>query len=320
MSEITATVCIRGSRRDMLPDALRSVLDQGREDIEVIVGDEFGTLADVVGRFDDPRIRYRRFEKRPGRTGHARALLNEARGRYLNLMDDDDRWLPGFLDSTIECLNAHPDVGIVFTNYFNDAGGRLCERRWSLPGGRHDRFLTTFIRGCPIGLSFALVRRAVWEEGETLHALRDDALVDGTLWMRAADAGWPFYFIDSRLGVWRWHPGQSIHEGELFCERAMRMWASFRFADPEAERLRSLRLAEAHLERANLRLRGRLFRAALDDVRAACASSPNWLGERGLVALFGLRRGAARLLARHPRLVQPAFSTWRLLERFDRFG
>ena len=105
MSDVTASICIRGWRRNTLPRAIASVLEQGRDDIEVIVGDDAGDLADVVAGFDDGRVLYRRNSARLSLSGHARALLEAARGRYLGLLDDDDVLLPGFLDATIERLD-----------------------------------------------------------------------------------------------------------------------------------------------------------------------------------------------------------------------
>jgi glycosyltransferase involved in cell wall biosynthesis len=314
------SVCIRGSRRETLPRAITSVLDQGRQDIELIVGDDAGDLEAVVRSFGDPRIRYRRNKTTLGLSAHARVLLSQARGRYLCLLDDDDRWLPGFLDEAIARLEHDHEIGIVFTSYFYEAGGRLFERHWPLRGGRKDRFLPTILRGCPIALSVALIRRAVWEEGERLHPIRDDASVDMTMWMRAADQGWAFHFVDARLAVYALHPAQVSHRCELVRERAVRLWESFRFSDPECERLRRRRLAEALLARANLRLRRGQIGSALDDIRAARAASPRWWGERGLVALLGLRPAAALALTNRPRLLGPALRAWRVLERVDRFA
>jgi glycosyltransferase involved in cell wall biosynthesis len=320
MSDVTASICIRGWRRNTLPRAIASVLEQGRDDIEVIVGDDAGDLADVVAGFDDGRVLYRRNSPRLSLSGHARALLEAARGRYLGLLDDDDLLLPGFLDATIERLDADPSVGIVFTNYFYEAGGRLHKRHWPIPGGRHDHFLATVIRSCPINPSVALIRREAWQDGERRHPVRDDTFADMTMWMRAAEAGWAFYFIDSRLVVYSMHPAQAIHQEAVTRERAVRLWESFRFDDPECERLRRLRLAEALLARANLRVRRRLVREAVRDVRAAREAAPGPIGKRGLVALLGARHAAAKLLARHPRLVEPAFFAWRTLQRLDRIG
>jgi glycosyltransferase involved in cell wall biosynthesis len=318
---VTASICIRGWRRDTLPRAIESVLGQGRDDVEVIVGDDGGGVEDVVTRYrDDPRVRYRRSPEPLTMSAHVRVLLSEARGRYIGLLDDDDRLLPGYLDATIGRLDADPALGVVFTNYFYEAGGRRHKRRWPVEGGRHDDFLPAILRGCPIHPSVALIRREAWEDGERRHPLRDDTFADMTMWMRAADAGWPFHFVDARLAVYALHAGQVVHREQHMRDRYVRLWDSFRFDDPECERLRRRRLAEALLARANLHLRRRRVRAAARDVRSARAVAPGPLRERELVAVLGARQAAARLIAGHPRLVRPAFAAWRVLQRADRFG
>jgi glycosyltransferase involved in cell wall biosynthesis len=319
VSEPTVSICIRGWRRDTLPRAIESVLAQGRDDVEVIVGDDGGDVGDVVARFGDPRVHYRRSPAPMTMSAHVRALLSESRGRYVGLLDDDDRLLPGYLDATIGRLDADPSVGIAFTNYFYDVGGRLHERKWPLADGRHERFLAAILRGCPIAASAALIRRAAWEDGERRHPLRDDTFADATMWMRAAEAGWAFHFVDDRLAVYAVHPGQTTHgQQQHIRDRSVRLWQSFRFDDAESERLRRRRLAEALLIRANLHLRRRRIGSAARDVRAARAAAPGRFGEREVVALLGARQFAARLLARHPVLVGPALSAWRFLQRLDR--
>lgn len=313
------SIGVRAWRGETLPAAIESVLAQSHEDLELIVGDDAGDLEDVVARFDDPRVRYVRNPTRLGLSGNARALMAAARGRYIGLLDDDDRMLPGYLDATVGQLDEDPRVGIAFTNWFLEADGRIHERDWPVQGGRHDDFLATILRGCPAQLSSALIRREAWEEGERNHPIRDDASVDMTVWMRTAEAGWSFHFIDQRLMVYRVHPGQVSHDEGLIRERAVRVWSRFRFEDPVSEGLRRRRVAEALLDRANLRLRRGQLRAAGRDVRAARRTAPEGLGERGVVALLGLRHAAARLLARHPRLLRPALLAWRRLQRFDRF-
>jgi glycosyltransferase involved in cell wall biosynthesis len=297
------------------------VLEQGRDDVEVIVGDDGGDVGEVVARFTgDPRVSYRRSPAPLTMSAHVRALMSEARGRYVGLLDDDDRLLPGYLDATIGRLDADPGLGVVFTNYFYEAGGQLRERHWPIAGGRHNDFLPNILRGCPLTPSAVLIRREAWEDGELRHPLRDDTFADMTMWMRAAEAGWPFHFVDERLAVYAFHAGQTVHREQHMRDHSARLWASFRFDDPECERLRRRRLAEALLARANLHLRRRRPRAAGRDVRAARRALQGRFGEREVVALLGARQAAARLLATHPRLVQPAFAAWRHLQRLDRFG
>jgi glycosyltransferase involved in cell wall biosynthesis len=316
----TVSVCIRGSRPGTAPEAVESVLSQGWRDIEVLVGDEHGTLAEVIERFGDPRVRRRPFDAPPGPRAHARTLMNEARGRYLVLMDDDDWWLPGFLDATVSRLDADPSLGVVFTNFFHGVRDTLCARETAFAEGRHERFLTAFLRGeAPIGVSFAVLRREVWEDGERAHPLREDAPVDTTLWLRSAQAGWPFYFVRARLGVYRLHANQMSLGGGSTLDRGVGVWEAFRFEDPEAETLRRRRLREAYLERANLYLRRRRLPDAVVELRAARAAFPKRFGVRDALALLGIRRGPQRLMARSPRVARLAFAAWPVLTRFDQW-
>lgn len=317
----TVSVCIRGSRAATLPQAVESVLAQGWDDVEVLVGDEHGTLATVVEGFADSRVRHRPFETSPGPSAHARTLMNEAEGRYLVLMDDDDWWLPGFLDATIARLEADSELGVVFTAHFNSAAGVLVTRDTSFAEGRHDGFLTEFLRGeAPIGVSFAVIRREAWEESERAKPLQDDAAVDAMVWMRVAQAGWPFYFVPDRLGVYRMHSAQMSHRAEFVRDRAVRVWQLFSFDAPEAEMLRCRRLREAYLERANLRLRGGRVRAAFADVREARATFRKPFGARDALALLGARRGPARLMARYTWIARIAFAVWPVLTHFERWA
>jgi glycosyltransferase involved in cell wall biosynthesis len=304
VSDVTVSICIRGWRREMLPQTIESVLQQGRNDIEVIVGDDAGDLEDIVAAFNDPRLRYRRNGCRLGLSGHARALLTEARGRYICLLDDDDRWLPGFLDQTVMRLDADPSVGIVFTNYyyFYGAEERLHTCRSSLASRRHEHFLPTLLRGDAHMIpSATLMRREVWEDGERRRPILDEASADGTMWIRAAEAGWAFYYIDAQLALYTVHPSQASADAELMLDRSVRLLERFSFEDVQCEHLRRRRLAIALLGRANVKLvRGRV-REALRDVRVARAASPHWLGVRGAVVLLGLPTLARRFVRRHPR-------------------
>jgi glycosyltransferase involved in cell wall biosynthesis len=318
VTAITASICIRGWRRVMLPEAIRSALDQGRDDVEVIVGDELGGLADIAASFEDPRVRY--IHVGPlGPNAHAAALLAEARGRYVALLDDDDRWLPGFLDATIACLEADPALGVAFTNFFYGVGGYLCERSWRLAEGRHEHLLLEIMRGCPLLLSAALIRRTAYEQGQQRHPARNDMLLDAALWLGIAVTGWSFYFVDTRLAVQRLHPAQRTRQDGRVRDQSIAFWSSYALDDPECESLRRYRLAEALLVRAGFHIRHGRFAAALADIRHARVAAPGPMVKRGLVALLGLRPAVFRAFARHPRVVRPALRAWRVLEPLDRF-
>jgi glycosyltransferase involved in cell wall biosynthesis len=86
------------NRADVLGHALQSVLKQTFQDFEIIVVDD-GSRDDphaVVEAINDPRISYVRQENKGGAAARNRGF-DEARGRFVALLDSDDRFLPHHL-------------------------------------------------------------------------------------------------------------------------------------------------------------------------------------------------------------------------------
>jgi GT2 family glycosyltransferase len=84
-----------------LPGAIESVLAQTYPEWELIIGDNVSTddLASIVGRYDDPRIRYVRWDRHvPMSENHNRTMLL---GRYewLHVLSADDRMAPTCLET-----------------------------------------------------------------------------------------------------------------------------------------------------------------------------------------------------------------------------
>jgi glycosyltransferase involved in cell wall biosynthesis len=111
-----------------LPFAIRSVQQQGVDDIEILViGD--GVSDEVRAtvyqlQSDDTRIRF--FDRPKGpRTGeiHRDAVLREAKGRIVCYQCDDDLWLPGHLQAMEAALESADFAGAMQTNV--DPGDRI---------------------------------------------------------------------------------------------------------------------------------------------------------------------------------------------------
>jgi glycosyltransferase involved in cell wall biosynthesis len=296
MSEPLVSICIPAYARPVeLREAILSVTSQSVRDLELLVGDDSGDLAEVVASVGDSRVVHVRNEPRLGMAQNWNALLDRARGRYVGLLMDDDRLLPGFLEETVARLDRDPRVGVAFTNHHFDRDGSLRDRRCALRDGRHDDFLAEYIRHMPVAVSAALMRREVWAG---VRPLPDLLTADVVLHARAAAAGWAFDYVDRPLMAYRVHAAQQSTHEDRFRDDGVRAWESFA-ADGEAERLRRERLARALVGRAATALkRGRLGAARGDLARA-----------RDLAGL-GARGRALALLADHPSLVGPCRALW----------
>jgi glycosyltransferase involved in cell wall biosynthesis len=100
-------------RAAMLPRAVCSVLAQSLPDFELIVVDDGSVkpCGDDLPR--DARIRILRNASSLG-VAHARNMgIQAARGKYISFLDDDDEYLPSFLQLTHASLRDSPDeIGI----------------------------------------------------------------------------------------------------------------------------------------------------------------------------------------------------------------
>lgn len=108
------------NRAHLLGRAIQSVLDQTYGDLELIVVDDGSAdnTEEVVGSFDDRRLRYIRLSENSGGSAIPRNTgLRAARGQYIASLDDDCFWLDkNKLERQVEFFEAHPDHVLVGAN------------------------------------------------------------------------------------------------------------------------------------------------------------------------------------------------------------
>lgn len=115
---------------NFLEDAIRSVLGQTLDDLELIISDNASAdrtpeiCWDYAGR--DPRVRYFRNARNLGAASNYNRTFEHARGRYFKWLAHDDRIAPGYLAATVAALDAHPDAVLCNTVVdYIDAQGEL---------------------------------------------------------------------------------------------------------------------------------------------------------------------------------------------------
>jgi glycosyltransferase involved in cell wall biosynthesis len=116
-----------------LNESIDSVLGQTFSDIELIVLDdasEDNSWA-LISRYTDQRMRAY-LSSKPGQVTHqiSKALSN-AVGEYIAVQHSDDVWMPEKLARQVAYLDAHPEIGAVFTWVQGiDETGAMVEQEW----------------------------------------------------------------------------------------------------------------------------------------------------------------------------------------------
>jgi GT2 family glycosyltransferase len=190
------------NRAQYLGDAVRSILEQTLEELELIVADDGSTdgTDSVVRQFDDSRLRYL-----PGpHVGISRNLnraLAEARSRYVALLDSDDWSYPERLEKQLAVLEARPEVVAVGHRLLEvDEHEQPLNPRTSFAPGDINKALMRFN---PISNSAVMFRQdAVVSAGG--YNEEYTCTVDWDLWLRLADKG-VVHMLGEVLGVRRVH-------------------------------------------------------------------------------------------------------------------
>jgi glycosyltransferase involved in cell wall biosynthesis len=274
---VSVSVAIRAYRRRWLAEAVASVLAQSWRDLELVIYDDAGNLGDVVAPFDDGRVRYVRAERKleaSGRFGAAVALCN---GKYIGVLDDDDRYERAFVERLVAALDADPRAGIAFCREAMQCGtgsqpvrGRVSGR--PAGGGRVENPSHMILgQRWVVAPSAMLMRRAALDAAEAFQPMPDGVAPDVFVSFRMAVTGWEHVFVDEPLVVRRSHDGR-IANSIAGAQYAVATWERLRVDDPELDRIRRRELARRIIVRAVWHLSAGRRGEALADLAAARAT------------------------------------------------
>ena len=188
-----------------LPETVGSVLQQTFTDFEVLIVNDGSTdsISSWVATVKDDRVRLIS-QANQGLPGARNTGITQAQGEYVAFIDADDLWEPTKLDQQVQCLDAKPEVGLVYT--------------WTLLIDRHGNSTGTvtaatvegnvwekLLLGDAIGSgSVAMVRRSCFDR-VGLFDPELTSIEDCEMWVRIA-AEYPFAVIKEALVRYRQHP------------------------------------------------------------------------------------------------------------------
>lgn len=95
--------------------AIQSIIDQTYGNWELVIVDDCGNdqTMDIVKSFHDDRIRVLYNKKNEGIAYSRNKAIENSKGKYIAILDDDDIALPDRLDIQVDYLESHPEIGVV---------------------------------------------------------------------------------------------------------------------------------------------------------------------------------------------------------------
>ncbi len=114
-SPLISIILTTYNRRDLLPYAIQSVLDQTYTNYEIIVVNDFGEdVWDIIQSFNSEKIKYLCNIKNSGPSFSRNTAIGVAKGSIICYLDDDDIFLPMHLKTIINTMQSER-ADIVYT-------------------------------------------------------------------------------------------------------------------------------------------------------------------------------------------------------------
>ena len=244
---------------------IESVLAQSDRDLELIVVDDGSTdeTPEVIRSLTaDPRLSVIR-QANQGTAGARNTGIAIARGEYVAFLDNDDLWLPNYVDAVRRAFEARPRAGLAYTDAYSldDESGRIkrattMARAHPPPDPPQDpaEFLELLAVDNFI-LSSATVRRSVLERVGGFDPMLT-GVDDYDLWLRILAAGYAAVRTPRPLVIQRDHPGSQSKDSEMMVSNLGQMLAKRAEQDglpPPVREILSRRVEETGRELALLR-------------------------------------------------------------------
>ena len=183
---------------EFLAEAVASVTNIKRDDIELIVVDDGSTDDRTCEEMDSLRARGIKvvWQENKGLAAARNAGIRASQGDYILPLDADNRIRTSYLKHSIRILDSNPQIGVVYgdAEFFGTRTGR-----WTVGRFQKERLLTwNYIDAC------AVLRRCVWEENEGYDCTMPiQGLEDWDFWLGALEHGWEFAYVPEILFDYR---------------------------------------------------------------------------------------------------------------------
>lgn len=190
------------NRAETIERAIRSVLAQDVESLEVIVVDDASTddTEQVIKALDDQRIRYIRHATNRGAPAARNTGIAAASGDLIAFQDSDDEWMPDKLAKQMQLFEADgSNVDIVYTGFWRQS----LQARTYIPehwvARREGNILQQLLSGNFVSTQTMMLRRECFEKSR-LFDERMPRFQDWELAIRLAKH-YAFHLVDEPLVI-----------------------------------------------------------------------------------------------------------------------
>jgi glycosyltransferase involved in cell wall biosynthesis len=197
------TVCITTFNRiELLPRAVKSVLQQTFDDFELIIVDDLSTdqTEEWVKQAmeEDNRIRYIRHETNQGLAAARNTAIFNAKGKYFSFVDDDDQWTERYLEEFVKVADQYdPQWCFCCGSITTDLLGQTVFGRYDCLEGELRDFIQQGYTP-PIASQFYFTETLIACGG---YDTRIKSGVDHDLWLNLAFNGIKIKSVDQYLSI-----------------------------------------------------------------------------------------------------------------------
>jgi glycosyltransferase involved in cell wall biosynthesis len=202
-------------RADYIGTAIESVLAQSYGEWRLTISEDAGPTAavrnSVAPYLVDERVRYVTPDERLGLARNKSSLATPGQGKYMALLDDDDRWMPEWLERRVDFLERQPECVLVWGGHIDidPTGVELARSAFPLAGGVHSsrEFVQVMMPGNVVATPSVLLRREAYVRAGNAFDASFVYINDYELWLRMGMLG-PVGFLAVHDSAYRVHPAQ----------------------------------------------------------------------------------------------------------------
>ena len=205
-------------------ETVRSVMGQEYRNWEMLVVDNCSTDAsrDIVSDLakEDPRIKLISSPSNSGSPARPRNMgIQNAKGKYIALLDADDLWLKNKLIRQVDFLEQHNDVFMLYSQYLVMKDGRILDKKIAPP--EHKMKSGRIFDSLFLSDNFIPCLTVVFRNRHADNYLFDEnprSMEDFDLWLRISKNE-VISFIDKPLAVYRVHDRSTTADIGVFLSK-----------------------------------------------------------------------------------------------------